>query len=524
MKQTKKSKDTFPIKLLTWLINISVVTISLVFFTVFLTACDDLGSTQFGDVNNKDVTPSNEFETNMSQQNPRNVYKTLDEALASVVNHIPGFGGFFVREDGTLIVNIANPHIEDLYEFNERNQAVDILQNRFDQLFGKRFTDRFDISQLEFVEAAFDYRQLNEWRKKIRMRVSDIPDLVFIDIYDEKNRIRIGVEQIDKYQIHSVLKELEIPTEAVLIVFAEPLKLDVGLNELNNKKKSSSLETHSVSPANSAEPLLDDSDKFVGGIEVIGEFACTLGLNVNWGGIVGFVTASHCTQYWFANDNTSFSHSGELIGYAEFDRQTTQDDGWCPVGHFCRYSSAVLVQYSPTALQDVEIGYIARTTGLNSNILDDPYGFEITESIVWPYPSQELNMVGKSSGWTRGDVITGCKDFYLSLNNYPDHLDTDTMLICVFHATYDSQTGDSGAPIFDNGSYLYNSQATFQGIHIGRFNGNAVYSLAYYSVGLNEVGREPECVYNPGGRILSDVCDEPFYGPYEYRAWPYQYP
>jgi len=287
---------------------------------------------------------------------------------------------------------------------------------------------------------------------------------------------------------------------------------------------------------------------YVGGIQVangVGGGPCTLGINVSWDNDTrkGFITASHCTEQmasfdggdWYQYSRYSTKIGEEAVDRTAFDRF---HDGIvsCPEEHdkqevVCRYSDAALIEYSPSAFQQAELGYIAMPVARNSNFLagtSDLYGYELVGAASWPYTNMNIHMIGKNSGLQTGKVTRSCTDTFFS-----DELTGQLYyFICVAEADYDAVRGDSGAPVITN-SYssrdynYFDFEVMLVGFHLGEvrtdISTHAYFSGATYTIGkiYNDVGGR--CVYvdyNNTHWLHSELCNEPSgYGPYEIRSF-----
>lgn len=138
----------------------------------------------------------------------------------------------------------------------------------------------------------------------------------------------------------------------------------------------------------------------------------------------------------------------------------------------------------------------------------DYEGFPI-EGHEWPHESQGMEMVGYVSGWVTGDVTRSCADVY---PEDEDYFGNDVLFICVAEGEYESELGDSGAPVFRIGDEGGND---LLGFHLGSGGGKSYFSSTYYTLGWVN-----QCT---GFEVLnSDLCYGG-YGPFEYRAPVFRY-
>ncbi len=482
------------------------------------------------------------------------IYFTLDEQIAEIGNEIEGFAGYYFNEDGSIEILIK----EEFYDEHISKSTDHMLEkiSRIDSKIVSELKAKTGRTNITYRKADFSFKELNSWRNHIRKKALSIEGISMLDIDETRNRITIGMvpSAIDSAKIFHFLATLNIPKKAIEIVQREiPELISQSMDECIQPFP---VEERQPPDCEFPEPVGGGSgggggsnirlngtfSTYVGGIQVangVGK-ACTLGLNVSWSNDSrkGFVTASHCTEMMaeldrgdFYQYSMNFAHVGEeVVDRAAFDRF---HDGIvsCPEEHddqevVCRYSDAALVEYSSSSFAKGELGYIAMPVSLNSNYLAGPsdiYGYELMDVASWPYKNMNVHMVGKNSGLQTGKVTRSCTDTFSS-----DELTGQLYyFICVAEADYDSEEGDSGAPVITN-SYTdwdydyYDFEVMLVGFHIGAAGHDYVYfSGAYYTVGnvTSSGGRCYYANYNGGDWLNTELCNEPSgYGPFEIRA------
>src|SRR5215510_14574280 len=132
-----------------------------------------------------------------------------DEQLAEVAMQVPGFGGMFFDQDGTLQVYMAGqkePLIATSMAFLE-----DVIAREIGG--GERLSSR----GMEIREGQYDFLTLHRWHQQMSPEVLAIPGVVSTDIHDGKNRLQIGItdEQGTAEAVGEALSKLGIPSEAV---------------------------------------------------------------------------------------------------------------------------------------------------------------------------------------------------------------------------------------------------------------------------------------------------------------------
>jgi len=183
------------------------------------------------------------------------------------------------------------------------------------------------------------------------------------------------------------------------------------------------------------------TDPLAGGLQIFRygtSYACTLGFVAQRDGVLGFVTASHCTSdfYWMDYSQFAQTQPSPIIGTEAADAPAY----WCGLIK-CRGADAAFIASS---LQlPMAIGKILRPISTGSITVDSarPYFTAIyyQDDVLL---GQIVDKVGRTTGWTSGYVNYTCVDFYLVEGGTP------YIVRCAAQGTYPADAGDSGAPIF----------------------------------------------------------------------------
>ncbi|MHB1312243.1 MAG: hypothetical protein ACYC3L_09520, partial [Gemmatimonadaceae bacterium] len=182
------------------------------------------------------------------------------------------------------------------------------------------------------------------------------------------------------------------------------------------------------------------TDPLAGGLQIVRygtTDGCTLGFVAQRNGVLGFVTASHCTSDFYGMDYSQFTQTppSPIIGQESVDPASYQ----CGLIQ-CRGSDAAFIASS---LQlPMTVGKILRT--IPGSITVDtarPYFTAIyyQDDVLL---GQIVDKVGVTTGWTSGYVSYTCADFLVFEAGIP------YIVRCAAEGTYPADKGDSGAPIF----------------------------------------------------------------------------
>jgi hypothetical protein len=230
-----------------------------------------------------------------------------------------------------------------------------------------------------------------------------------------------------------------------------------------------------------------------GGIQIhFPKFLCTMGFNADAGSERSFITNSHCTSKQGGVEGTPYwqplSTVDPTVIATEVDDPeyfTWKTDPACPQGRACRYSDASRALYN-VAVPSTR-GAIARTTGANSNSLEVAGSFDITaqDNAGTAAPVGTIvNKVGRTTGWTQGQVIATC----VHTNVFGSHI---TQLCQTFVAA-GVGGGDSGSGVF---AITRGNKVTLLGILWGG-SGSQLYVYSPF----NQIQKELGSLMATGGK------------------------
>jgi hypothetical protein len=349
-------------------------------------------------------------------------------------SQLKSYGGHYLDEEGNLVAYLTDGA--------EQDRALALLEP---VLAKHQFNARQRRGKVVFQKAAFTFLDLAAYRDRASEPVLELKQVEFTDLDEARNRVVIGVSGAEaKEAALRVLAENKVPLEAV--------------------------EFEETTPVRDLVTLRDYRRPLEGGLQIGSSVGtCTLGFNAYWSGVRGFLTNSHCTSNFWANDGTSFYQNASpyYVGY-EIRDPAAHSCGF--LGIFsCRWSDAALVR--TTASVTSNYGYIARTTFWatgdgNSGSLtinNSNPRMRITGEYSFPVGGEMFDKMGRTSGWTYGYVAKTCVDVNksgLRRVRCQDYIKS-------MHAI----PGDSGSPIF-------------------RWHGNTVTLAGILWGGINEGGTQ----------------------------------
>lgn len=375
------------------------------------------------------------------------IYQRPHEArFQNLSREIPAFGGYFYDQNGDLVVYLTDPA-----------QAAAARAAIAPLLAEKRLSAHQQPTAPDIVvrEARYTFLQLAAWRDRMTDEVLSLAGVVFTDLDEARNRLAVGLEsEAARAEAERTLASLGIPLEAVVLEVAGPIIMEATLRDY-------------IRPV---EGGLQIQMKTTGGT-LLG--TCTFGFNARWNNTDVFLTNSHCTEKLWASDWTymyqpSASYDSYYIGREDYDPAPFRCGPFYDRND-CRYSDAAIILHQTT---NFNYGYIARTTyyaygrGSVGSIEIDSSNprMQITAEDPAPAVGEYMDKMGRTTGWTYGEVSKTCVDVESG----------DIMRLCQDFAKYGSDKGDSGSPVF----IWHGSTVTLQGIHWGSTGdgANAIFS------------------------------------------------
>ena len=337
--------------------------------------------------------------------------ESLDDQFTAIARQVPGFGGLYFDQDGTMKV----------YMVGQKEPVNDNLISSLDDVITREIGggERLTHSGVEVIEGQYSFLDLHSWHQELSPAVLSLPGVVFTDLDEKTNRLRIGVTDSKEVleAVEKSLAGLSVPREAV--VFSETKPIDPHLR-------------------NFRRPLR-------GGLQInFGNFLCTLGFIAVRNGVNGYVTNSHCTTTQGGVQNTVehqpiASGTTNRVGIEIADPTYFSGSG-CPAGRVCRRSDSSFIQVPHPSGPAVTIarGTIARPA-VNSFTWNGVDIFNITGEAD-PLVGQAVTKVGRTTGRTAGTVQQTCVNVNVSGTNITQ--------LCQSIATYANAGGDSGSPVF----------------------------------------------------------------------------
>lgn len=364
--------------------------------------------------------------------------QTQDQELVRLNEAIPGFGGLYYGADGRAHVVVTTAAA------------------------AQRVLELVDDVVIEHGD--FEFRQLQDWRLRLRPSTLGIDGVVTLDIDEAANRVRVGVAPgTDRATMERIRQSVSfqlVPDQAVVFTEQEPIFPMATLED-------------------AIRPI-------PGGVQInFGFFLCTLSYNASRNGVAGFVTNSHCTDRQGGVDDTeyfqSLSSNSNIIAIEVADPDYVRRANGCPNGKRCRFSDSSFAEYTGAGLSGGNV--VARTTGsgqFNGSLtIDDNAptftvgGFADGDNLA---QGTQVHKVGRTTGWTEGPVNQSCVD--VAVQGSP------ILLFCQTLVDSGVGGGDSGSPVFT----LSGGTATIVGTLWGGNGAGTLFVFSPYSATKAELG------------------------------------
>jgi hypothetical protein len=333
-------------------------------------------------------------------------------SAAEFARQVPGFGGFFLDRNGNPTVYLTA---------GASRAPADRL------LAGYLAAHGLSTAAVRVSEARYGWQQLQRWQEDASTEALAVPGAVFVDNDETRNRVLIGVSDLGaEGRVRAATARFGIPDEAVIVERTDPI---VQVATLQN--------------------VVDRPVR--GGVQInFPGFLCSVGFNATSGTQKSFITASHCTTTQGGVESTPYwqpreSVAPEQIATEVADPVYVRGGAGCPSGRRCRVSDASRAAYINGANQ--ALGKIAQTSGANNGSLTITGSFSIKKDDCTGTlggclaVGQTVNKVGRTTGWTSGEITNTCVNTGV--------LGSNIVQLCQTFVSAGVGAGDSGSDVFE---------------------------------------------------------------------------
>jgi hypothetical protein len=331
-------------------------------------------------------------------------------SAAAFAAQVPGFGGFFLNQDGVPTVYLTRG--------SSRAPAERTLAG---YLNGRGLS----TAAVRVLEGRYGWKQLQHWQEAATLEALAVPGAVLVDNDETVNRVRIGVENLSAMgQVRAAMARLGIPDDAVIVERAEPIHQVATLQNVVDRPVRAGVQIN-----------------FPG-------YLCSVGFNATLNSQESFVTASHCTNTQGGVESTPYWQPLQSVAPTQIATEVAdpvyfRNKNGCPRGRRCRYSDASRAAYVDGANQG--LGLIAATSAANNGSLTITGSFNITSDDCASIggciaAGATVNKVGRTTGWTSGVVTGTCVNTSVTGSNI--------MQLCQSFVSAGVGGGDSGSDVF----------------------------------------------------------------------------
>jgi len=329
-------------------------------------------------------------------------------SAAEFARQVPGFGGFFLAQDGTPTVYLTRG--------SSRAPAERLLS-------GYLGAHGLSTAAVRVLEGRYGWNQLQRWQDAASDALA-VTGAVFVDNDETSNRVLIGVDRLSAMGlVKAAAMRAGVPEDALIVQRADPIHQVATLQNVVDRPVRAGVQIN-----------------FPG-------FLCSVGFNATSGTQKSFITASHCTTKQGGVESTPYwqplqSVDGTQIATEVADPVYVRGTG-CPKGKKCRVSDSSRAAYINGANQ--ALGLIARTSGANNGSLDIVGSFSITADDCATLGGclavgATVNKVGRTTGWTSGAITNTCVNTGVQ--------GTSIVQLCQTFVSAGVGAGDSGSDVF----------------------------------------------------------------------------
>lgn len=331
-------------------------------------------------------------------------------SAAEFARQVPGFGGFFLNQDGTPTVYLTRGA--------SRAPAERLLS-------GYLAARGLSTASVRVAEARYGWNQLQRWQEDASVEALAVPGAVFVDNDETRNRVLIGVENLGAMgQVRAAAARRGIPNDAVIVEPTDPIVQVATLQNVVDRPVRAGVQIN-----------------FPG-------FLCSVGFNATAGGQKSFVTASHCTTKQGGVEGTPYWQPLQSVAPTQIATEVADPvyvrGVGCPSGRKCRVSDAARAAYINGNNQ--ALGLIARTSGPNNGSISIVGSFTITSDDCTGTlggclaVGTTVNKVGRTTGWSAGKITNTCVNTGVS--------GTTIVQRCQTFVSARVGGGDSGSDVF----------------------------------------------------------------------------
>ena len=382
----------------------------------------------------------------------------IDAPLRALARRSPGSAAYYMESDGTVTVGI----LASASDADELAAAAWVNEEVLAQGFLNAAGKPVGTQVVRDPALSYSLQSLLDWRDAGEAEWFNVGQLSFVDLDERHGRIVIGMpDRAVEPTVRAIAETLGIPADALIM-------------------ETKQLVRETSSPPSDVQQR---SRPLAGGVQ-IGTAAgtCTLGIiALTESGTPVAFTNGHCSASEGSADFGALRQNNTLgslwFGAEAHDAVYLCRDGGgpyysCDHADFAYYILSGLDYTAPET--PYELGLIWRlvqrwqgpsTPPIINLAVDQQYPrLVVTSTYSYPIYGQRVDHVGQTTGWSHGLVYKTCTTTTsVSLPSVKKH--------CQDWASYHSQGGDSGGPVFVHFPEIAPSEGgngvVFMGLHWG---------------------------------------------------------
>lgn len=311
---------------------------------------------------------------------------------------------------------------------------------------------------------------LNEYKTRMR-DVLTLPDVVFLDADEICNCIAVGIlSQSGVASVENFAKNAGVPLTSIKTVLTSPFIRFASLRD-------------NIRPTKGGFQIQNND---------YGRCTLTASVFNKDRNKKGMITCSHCTKNDGGVEDTDFYQPGDgvfgldHVAKEVIDPPFTSSLTGCPTGRICRRSDSAYAEFDTSGHGIVGKLALPKSMCFSGACSLDMDSLTDELTIIGlagaPRIGDRLGKIGRTTGWTQGQVIRTCLDIKIHDNNL---VDTNITLLCQHDVAAVSGKGDSGAPVF---SLLRDNKVVLAGILWGGDSANTVFVFSAISDVEAELG------------------------------------
>ncbi|MCD0166732.1 S1 family peptidase [Deinococcus sp. 12RED42] len=363
-----------------------------------------------------------------------------DGALVSIAQSFPAFAGYRIEDDNLILLVAKYRGGRELPE-GERGRRVGQIRKALLELLAQENAPQLDPEgrlqtysslKVKVKNVTYSFGDLQGWRMQLRRALAE-GTLSGLSINEGDNTIMAYVPRAELLsQARHYFAGLGIPSAAI----------ELGIMEVQPQL---SLKDTVRPPAGGLEIKINEGS-------TVGP--CTIGVNVTFNGVPGFLTASHCSSTQGVTQNSTYDNSTNsttLLAVESYDVPFSNPE-FCAANvdsdktqYRCQFADVLFAEYkqpsTPGRLVRVQ-KVLPTTTTLGSRTLvtdaaGTPQYYRIDGTQARPVEGKLLFKIGATSGYTSGRVID---------NNFDRVTSTGTESIVLVNSVQIA-SGDPNVPV-----------------------------------------------------------------------------